>query len=120
MHFLPDTDIFKENNDFHYEILSKRLRELSFLNNGVRIRLLDERSGKEEDFAGAGGVKGFVEYVNRGKQVLHPNAGSVGQRFTLSLQVTSSANVAPPIVTPPPRTTLTPTPGTTSPASRRS
>lgn len=74
VHFLPDTEIFKENNDFHYEILAKRLRELSFLNNGVRIRLHDERSGKEDDFAGAGGVKGFVDFVNRGKQVLHPNA----------------------------------------------
>ena len=73
VHFLPDYDIFKENSDFHYEILSKRLRELSFLNNGVRIRLKDERSGKEDDFSGAGGVQGFVGFINKGKTVLHPN-----------------------------------------------
>ncbi len=73
VHFLPDYDIFRENADFHYEILSKRLRELSFLNNGVRIRLKDERSGKEDDFSGAGGVKGFVDFINKGKTVLHPN-----------------------------------------------
>ncbi|MHB8948868.1 MAG: DNA topoisomerase (ATP-hydrolyzing) subunit B [Rhodoferax sp.] len=73
VHFLPDTDIFQQNHDFHYEILSKRLRELSFLNNGVRIRLKDERSGKEDDFSGAGGVRGFVNFINKGKTVLHPN-----------------------------------------------
>ncbi|RYF08587.1 MAG: DNA topoisomerase (ATP-hydrolyzing) subunit B [Comamonadaceae bacterium] len=74
VHFLPDTEIFKENHDFHYEILAKRLRELSFLNNGVRIRLKDERTGKEDDFSGAGGVKGFVDFINASKKVLHPTA----------------------------------------------
>ncbi|RRD58001.1 DNA topoisomerase (ATP-hydrolyzing) subunit B [Comamonadaceae bacterium OH2545_COT-014] len=72
--FLPDTEIFKENSDFHYDILAKRLRELSFLNNGVRIRLKDERDGREDDFSGAGGVKGFVDFINGSKKVLHPNA----------------------------------------------
>jgi len=72
VHFLADEEIF-EHIEFHYEILAKRLRELSFLNNGVRIRLIDQRTGKEEDFAFAGGVQSFVEYINRTKSVLHPS-----------------------------------------------
>ncbi|MDR3323969.1 MAG: DNA topoisomerase (ATP-hydrolyzing) subunit B [Zoogloeaceae bacterium] len=70
--FLADGEIF-ENIEYHYDILAKRLRELSFLNNGVKIRLVDQRTGKEENFAFAGGVQGFVEYINRSKSVLHPN-----------------------------------------------
>jgi DNA gyrase subunit B len=72
VHFLADETIF-ENIEFHYDILAKRLRELSFLNNGVKIKLIDQRNNKEEDFAFAGGVKGFVDYINRNKTVLHPN-----------------------------------------------
>jgi DNA gyrase subunit B len=72
VHFLPDETIFS-HVDFHYDVLAKRLRELSFLNNGVKIRLVDERNAKEDNFAFAGGVKGFVEFINQGKKVLHPN-----------------------------------------------
>jgi DNA gyrase subunit B len=72
VHFLPDEEIFT-NIDFHYDVLAKRLRELSFLNNGVKIRLVDERHAREDNFAFAGGVKGFVGFINTGKKVLHPN-----------------------------------------------
>jgi DNA gyrase subunit B len=82
VHFLPDDLIFN-NIDFHYDILSKRLRELSFLNNGVKIRLVDERNNKEDNFAFAGGVKGFVEYVNQGKKTLHGNIfHAVGEKLS--------------------------------------
>jgi len=76
VHFLADAEIFN-NIDFHYEILARRLRELSFLNNGVKIRLVDQRQGKEENFAFSGGVQGFVQYINRSKTVLHQNVFSV-------------------------------------------
>jgi DNA gyrase subunit B len=72
VHFLASKEVFG-NVDYHADILSRRLRELSFLNNGVRILLVDQLSGKEESFEFSGGVKGFVEYMNRAKTVLHPN-----------------------------------------------
>ena len=72
IYFLPSEAVFGKI-EFHYDVLAKRLRELSFLNNGVRINLSDANSGKSEVFNFEGGVKGFVEYINRNKTALHKN-----------------------------------------------
>ncbi len=70
--FLPSVETFS-SIDFHFDLLAKRIRELSFLNNGVNIELIDHRTGKTENFAFSGGIKGFVEYINRSKTTLHDN-----------------------------------------------
>ncbi len=94
VHFLADEEIF-EHIEFHYEILAKRLRELSFLNNGVSIRLIDQRTGKEEDFAFSGGVRSFVEYINRSKTILHPTIfTSAGEAKVGDTGVTIGVEVA--------------------------
>ncbi len=69
--FWPDTEIF-ETTDFSFETLSQRIREMAFLNAGVKIEIIDERTDKSHIFHYEGGIVSFVEYLNRAKTPLHP------------------------------------------------
>eukprot|EP01034_Spumella_vulgaris_P028064 gene28064-34861_t len=99
VHFWADEEIFN-HVEFHYEILAKRIRELSFLNNGVNIKLTDQRTGKEDVFAFEGGTRGFVEYINKAKTTLHPTIfQATGERqsdqnTTISVDVSMQWNDA--------------------------
>ncbi|HKJ04592.1 MAG TPA: DNA topoisomerase (ATP-hydrolyzing) subunit B [Geopsychrobacteraceae bacterium] len=70
--FWPDAEVF-DTTDFSFETLSQRLRELAFLNAGVRIQIKDDRTEKSHDFIYEGGIRSFVEYINRAKTSLHPD-----------------------------------------------
>lgn len=89
VHFLANKEIFGDIS-YHYDIFAKRLRELSFLNNGIKIKLIDQRNDKEEVFAFSGGIRNFVEYINRTKTILHPNifyASGVKENITVEISM---------------------------------
>ncbi|HWC45190.1 MAG TPA: DNA gyrase subunit B, partial [Casimicrobiaceae bacterium] len=92
VHFMASNSTFSRI-EYHYEILAKRIRELSFLNNGVKIELIDQRDGKSENFAYSGGIKGFVEFMNRSKSVLHPKIfHAIGERDGVGVEVAMQWN----------------------------
>ena len=91
VHFRPDFSIMEEN-DYSFEILSRRLRELAFLNSGVRIVIDDERTDEKNDFCYEGGLASFVEYLNRAHTAIHEPIIITGERDEVQVEVAIQYN----------------------------
>ena len=89
--FMPDKEIF-ETSEYHFDILSNRLRELAFLNKGLDITLEDERTGNRHDFKYDGGIISFVEYINKNKNALHKPIYFEKERDTTRIEVAMQYN----------------------------
>jgi DNA gyrase subunit B len=91
--FKPDAEIFTETTEYSFDTLSARLRELSFLNRGLRIDIEDERDGRAHTFHYEGGIESFVAYLNQNKTVLHPQPIYIsGEREGIRLEVALQYN----------------------------
>jgi DNA gyrase subunit B len=90
--FYPDAEIF-ETLEFSYDTLAARLQELAFLNRGLRIALDDARTGRQQEFQYDGGIRSFVEYLNQGKTLLHPDPIYLaGERDGVRVEVSMQYN----------------------------
>ena len=90
--FLPDDEIFQDT-EFSFDVICNRLRELAFLNSGVKIVITDERTDKKNEFFYKGGIVSFVEYINRNKKVLHKHPIYVaGEKEDCSVEVALQYN----------------------------
>ncbi|HXN08563.1 MAG TPA: DNA topoisomerase (ATP-hydrolyzing) subunit B [Candidatus Acidoferrales bacterium] len=90
-HFKPDPQVFS-TLDYSFDILQQRLRELAFLNRGLRINLSDERNDKKQSFEYEGGIKSFVEHLNKNKGPLHDVRYVVGKRGNIEVEVAFQYN----------------------------
>jgi len=91
VHFVPDAEIFT-TTEFIYDILVRRLRELAFLNKGIKITIEDERSDSKEEFHFEGGIKEFVEYINRRRTALHDPIFIEGVKNDVHIEVAIQYN----------------------------
>jgi DNA gyrase subunit B len=91
VHFIPDSEIF-ETIEFNYETLARRLRELAYLNRGVKIVLDDERSDSKDEYLYKGGIREFVEYLNRRHQALHKPIYMEGAKNDVQMEVAIQYN----------------------------
>jgi DNA gyrase subunit B len=91
VHFIPDAEIFT-TTDFSYDILVRRLRELAFLNKGIRIFFVDERVEKKEEFYYKGGIREFAEYMNRRHSPLHKPIIIEGERSEVQIETAIQYN----------------------------
>lgn len=93
IHFDPDPEIFKETRTFNFETLANRIRELAYLNRGLRIVIEDKRDGKKTEFHYEGGIKSYVEHLNRTKDVLHEEPIFLeGEKDGISIEIALQYN----------------------------
>ncbi|MCP3739960.1 DNA topoisomerase (ATP-hydrolyzing) subunit B [Rossellomorea sp. BNER] len=94
VHFVPDPEIFTETREYEYDILANRIRELAFLNRGLKITIEDKREeDKQNEYHYEGGIKSYVEHLNRSKEVIHEEPIFIeGEREEISIEISLQYN----------------------------